>query len=171
MFTKFVRCCKTVAIPDEKFVYLKAKQRLEAELDIYQFVKHGRLLRNAFKFLTTKRERHLVRMQADKNVIVVREQDKAHLAGETDQPMEGDSTEFESSEYEEYITDLAKSVNGAKVRLTQRESNLITGITSQNAKQQIKKKLSNMMSHLFEQRQSLTSSPFSFSRADIIEEV
>jgi hypothetical protein len=132
--TKLGKCCKPVAISDEKFVYLKAKKRLEGELDIYQFVKHGRLLRNAFKFLTTKRERHLVRMQADKNVIVVREQDKAHLAGETDQQMEGDSTEFESSEYEEYITDLAKSVYAAKVRLTKREQNLITGITSQNTK-------------------------------------
>ena len=74
-------------------------------------------------------------MQADKNVIVVREQDKALLSGKTDQPMEGDSTEFESSEYEEYITDLAKSVNKAKVRLTKRENILITGITSQNTKQ------------------------------------
>jgi hypothetical protein len=82
---------------------LKAKERLEGELDINQFIKHSRLLRNAFKFLTTKRERHLVRMQADKNVIVLREQDKSHLAGDTDDLMEGDSTEFESDEYEEYI--------------------------------------------------------------------
>jgi hypothetical protein len=42
-------------------------------------------------------------MQADKNVIVLREQDKPHLAGDTDDLMEGDSTEFESDEYEEYI--------------------------------------------------------------------
>lgn len=42
-------------------------------------------------------------MQADKNVVVVREQDKAYLAGISDKKMEGDSTEFESSEYEEFI--------------------------------------------------------------------
>jgi hypothetical protein len=71
--SKLSKCCRTCKIRDEKYVYLKAKERLEGELDINQFIKHGRLLRNAFKFLTTKRERHLVRMQADKNVIVVRE--------------------------------------------------------------------------------------------------
>ena len=42
-------------------------------------------------------------MQSDKNVIVVREQDKAHLAGDSDLTMEGDSTEFEEKDYEEYI--------------------------------------------------------------------
>jgi hypothetical protein len=59
------------------------------------------------------------------------------LAGDSDQPLEGDSTEFESSEYEEYITELTKSVSAAKVRLTDREHTLITGITSQNTKQKI----------------------------------
>jgi hypothetical protein len=78
------KCFKAFVISDDKYVYLKAKERLEGELDIERFIKNSRLLRNAFKFLTTKRERHLVRMQSDKNVIVVREQDKQHLAGDSD---------------------------------------------------------------------------------------
>lgn len=73
-------------------------------------------------------------MQSDKNVIVVREQDKAHLAGDSDLTMEGDSTEFEEAEYEEYVTDLAKSVAKKKVRLTDREKLLITGISNQNSR-------------------------------------
>lgn len=76
LFTSLSNCFKAFVISDEKYVYLKAKERLEGELDIERFIKNSRLLRNAFKFLTTKRERHLVRMQSDKNVIVVREQDK-----------------------------------------------------------------------------------------------
>lgn len=73
-------------------------------------------------------------MQSDKNVIVVREQDKAHLAGDSDLTMEGDSTEFEEAEYGEYVTDLAKSVAKKKVRLTDREKLLITGISNQNSR-------------------------------------
>lgn len=63
---------------------------------------------------------------------MVREQDKAHLAGDSDVTMEGDSTEFEEKEYEEYISDLAKSVAQNHVRLTDREKVLITGISRQN---------------------------------------
>jgi hypothetical protein len=62
LMTKLGKYCKSCATRDEKYVYLKAKEKLEGELDINRFIKNSRLLRNAFKFLTTKRERHLVRM-------------------------------------------------------------------------------------------------------------
>lgn len=65
---------------DSDWHFLKAKDKLEHELDIEHFIKNIRLLRNAFKFLTTRRERYLVRMQADKNVIMFREEDKKDLA-------------------------------------------------------------------------------------------
>ena len=135
--TKLGKYCKSCATRDEKYVYLKAKEKLEGELDINRFIKNSRLLRNAFKFLTTKRERHLVRMQSDKNVIVVRDQDKAHLIGEKDSNMEGDSTEFESDEYEEYIQELLKDVDENRIKLTDQERNLVTGISKQNSKQQL----------------------------------
>lgn len=62
LITKLGKYCKPCATKYEKYVYLKAKEKVEGELDIIRFIKNSRLLRNAFKFLTTKRERHLVRM-------------------------------------------------------------------------------------------------------------
>jgi hypothetical protein len=60
--TKLGKCNKSCATRDKKYLYLKAQAKLEKELDINRFIKNSRLLENAFKFLTTKRERHLVRM-------------------------------------------------------------------------------------------------------------
>ena len=71
------------------------------------------------------------------------------MAGDSDLSLEGDSTEFYSDEYEEYIKDLAKSVGEGKVRLTEREKILITGISRQNSKQQMKNKLSTMLANRF----------------------
>ena len=48
---------------------MQARKKLNQELDISKFIKNIRLLRNSLKFLTDRRERYLVRMQADKNVI------------------------------------------------------------------------------------------------------
>lgn len=62
MFTSLSKCFKAFLIRDDKYIYLKAKEKLDGELDIERFIKNSRLLRNAFKFLTTKRERYLVRM-------------------------------------------------------------------------------------------------------------
>lgn len=58
---------------------MKAHNRLQNELDIKQFIRNIRTLRNSLKFLTTRRERNLVKMQADKNVIILKESDKAQL--------------------------------------------------------------------------------------------
>ena len=54
-------------------------------------------------------------MQSDKNIVVLREQDKANLAEETSDPMEGDSTEFESSEYQEFIQELERDVADKRI--------------------------------------------------------
>ena len=96
----FAKCCRRKCdLNNEEWHYLKAKDRLNKELDIEQLLKNVRLLRNAFKFLTTRRERYLVRMQADKNVILVREEDKKLLlSGDKDKNMQGDSSELESDQ-------------------------------------------------------------------------
>jgi hypothetical protein len=47
-----------------ELLFSKASERLEKELDIRQLIKHMRYTRNIFKFLTTRRERLFVRMQA-----------------------------------------------------------------------------------------------------------
>lgn len=67
-------------LTDDELHYLKACETLNKELDIKHFIKNIRLLRNSLKFLTTRKERHLVRMQADKNVVVLNENDKDGLA-------------------------------------------------------------------------------------------
>ena len=74
-----MNCCKRCSLNDNDWYFLKAKDKLQHELDIEHFIKNIRLLRNAFKFLTTRRERYLLRMQADKNVIIFREDDKNNI--------------------------------------------------------------------------------------------
>jgi hypothetical protein len=64
------RCCpKKLEKSNKEWYYFKAHARLHHELDIIRIVKLRRLVDNSLKFLTTKRERRLVRMQADRNVI------------------------------------------------------------------------------------------------------
>ena len=55
----------------DEWHYIKAQDKLENELDIRKLLKNIRLMRNSLKFLTTRRERYLTRIAADKNVITV----------------------------------------------------------------------------------------------------
>ena len=57
-----VKCCKSCKYDDDEMHYFKAQVTLDKELDIEKIVKNVRLLRNAIKFLTTRRERYLVKM-------------------------------------------------------------------------------------------------------------
>jgi hypothetical protein len=68
-----MNCCKNCPLSDSDWHFIKAKEKLENELDIEHLIKNNRLLKNALNFLTTKRERYLLRMQANKNVIMFRE--------------------------------------------------------------------------------------------------
>ena len=63
----FQRCCHRLKFNENEWHFLKAHNRLQNELDIKQFIRNIRTLRNSLKFLTTRRERNLVKMQADKN--------------------------------------------------------------------------------------------------------
>jgi len=90
---------------DDELHYLKARETLNKELDIKHFIKNIRLLRNSLKFLTTRKERHLVRMQADKNVVVVNKQDKDELAHD-DYELHDQSSEMGSDHYEEVLKEM-----------------------------------------------------------------
>jgi hypothetical protein len=98
----FNRCRRT----EKEWYYLKATNRLRSELDIRRFIKSVRTLRSSLTLLTSYRERRLVHMQSDRNVVQLRERDKAILL----KPMElqtyadiaklhGDSSEFDSEEH------------------------------------------------------------------------
>ena len=132
---KLFSSCK---FKDNEWHYLKAKDRLDKELDIECFIKNVRLLKNAFKFLTTRRERYLVRMQADKNVIILREEDKQDLVRKltTNLTLHGDSSEFESDQHEKYVKILKEGVKDNRIKLTERERHLIEGIKIQHSKRQ-----------------------------------
>ena len=99
-----MKCCKHCLLNDSDWHFLKAKEKLEHELDIEHLIKNIRLLRNAFKFLTTRRERYLVRMQADKNVIMFKEEDKQNLINGSE--VQDDSSDFGSEKHQSYIKDL-----------------------------------------------------------------
>jgi hypothetical protein len=75
-------------------------------------------------------------MQADKNVIIVREEDKKDLVKKltTKQTLHGDSSEFESDQHEKYLNVLQDGVDSNKIKLTERERHLIEGIKIQHTK-------------------------------------
>lgn len=75
MFRCF-RCCGLNNYDDE---FKKSTHKLAAELDITRILNSLRFMRNAVRYLTTRRERMLLRMQADKIMIVVKEEEKAQL--------------------------------------------------------------------------------------------
>ena len=81
--------------------------RISKELDIKNFIQSLRTNRNSMKFLTTQAERRFVRMQADKNVLVLREGEKSLLEmdpGDLSQTernaLIGDSSAFSSDDYD-----------------------------------------------------------------------
>ena len=87
--------------------------RILKELDIKNFIQSLRTNRNSMKFLTTQAERRFVRMQADKNVLVLREGEKSLLEmdpGDLSQTernaLIGDSSAFSSDDYDAYVDQL-----------------------------------------------------------------
>lgn len=87
--------------------------RISKELDIKNFIQSLRTNRNSMKFLTTQAERRFVRMQADKNVLVLREGEKSLLEmdpGDLSQTernaLIGDSSAFSSDDYDAYVDQL-----------------------------------------------------------------
>lgn len=73
-----------------------------------------------------------MRMQADKNVVVVNKQDKEELAHE-DYELHEQSSEMGSDHYEEVLKEIQSKMSGNS--LTDREKFLIAGINTVNIKQ------------------------------------
>ena len=79
-------------------------------------------------------------MQADKNVIVVKEADKDQLLltrskqTVTPQQLHGDSSAFDSDKHESYIKELNTAITKNQITLTERELNLVKGIQTQHLK-------------------------------------
>ncbi len=80
--------------------------RISKELDIKNFIESLRTNRNSMKFLTTQTERRFVRMQADKNVLVLKkgersllEMDPGDLSETERNALIGDSSAFSSDDY------------------------------------------------------------------------
>ena len=65
------KCFKKLKLNDEDYYFRKARLRMSKEMDIKNFIKSLRTNRNTIKFLTTKPERRFVKMQAEKNVLVL----------------------------------------------------------------------------------------------------
>ena len=106
-------------------------------------------MQNALKFLTTERQRNLLRLKADKNVIEYNEYedkdlldeslDKLSLAEITN--MHGDSTVFESDEFVGFIEKLEKEVVATK--LEDKEWQLLKGIKTVHLKSIKRKSATN----------------------------
>jgi hypothetical protein len=80
-------------------------------------------------------------MQADKNVIILKESDKAQLLspkeGASVHQLHGDSSDFESDQHESYIEKLRIEVKEKEVKITEREQQLLSGVHTQHLKQQV----------------------------------
>ena len=63
----------------EDLVFLKARQRLASELDIMRILQTLRLFRVTLKYLVTPRQRKLLRLQADRDVVEVNEKEHENL--------------------------------------------------------------------------------------------
>ena len=66
-----MKCFKSLRYRDDDYFAMKARMRLAKEMDIKKYVQSVRANRNSMKFLTTQRERRIVAMQADKNVLTL----------------------------------------------------------------------------------------------------
>jgi hypothetical protein len=107
-----VRCLRSKNPSDESFYYKSASARLQRELDIKHFIKSTRLFDNVLKWLTSKRERRLVYMQASKEVV-------SKLPG--DQKTTVSSSDFDSDNFESYLTRMLEKVEDDTLNLTNRE--------------------------------------------------
>jgi hypothetical protein len=118
---------------EEDWHYIKARNKVHAEMDIVRMIKLRRLVDNSLKFLTTKRERRLVKMQADRNVIQLRNFEKKILLKTFKTPEEtnrlhGDSSGFDSGHHQEYFAEIRKQHEDNEITFTDREIKLIAGI-------------------------------------------
>lgn len=108
-----MKCFKSLRYRDDDYFAMKASMRLAKEMDIKKFVQSVRANRNSMKFLTTQRERRIVKMQADKNVLTLEEGEKQKLEEDPEDlsqtelnKMIGDSSPFTSEDYADYITEI-----------------------------------------------------------------
>ena len=74
-----MKCFKQLRYRDEDYFAMKARMQLAKEMDIKRYVQSVRANRNSMKFLTTQRERRIIAMQADKNVLTLQEYDEQKL--------------------------------------------------------------------------------------------
>ena len=132
--TYMIKWFPSMKYTEDDLYFMKAKERLAKEMDLKQFIYNNRAARNSLKFLTTRQERRLVRMQADRNVLFLEDGEKQILADGTELTLEqkiglnGDSSEFASGDYEEYVTSLQTQVNGNLITLSERENKLLSGL-------------------------------------------
>ena len=108
-------CC--LSQNEDDIYYAKARIKLSSELDVKRMLQSLRNLENTVKILTSKRERRLVRMQDDKNVIRLNDLDYHHLRKNFDdyslndlQKLNGDSSEFGTDDFLDYSQDLQKKI-------------------------------------------------------------
>ena len=101
-------CCCLSPNEDDLY-YQKARLKLACELDIKRMLQSIRNLENTIKLTTTKRERRMVRMQKDKNVIIFNNSDDPHLRKNFDdytlndlQKLNGDSSAFGTDDFYDY---------------------------------------------------------------------
>ena len=129
------KCFERLKPSDEDYYFKKAQLRLSKELDIKNFIQGLRTHSNSMKFLTTQAERKFVRMQAYKNVLVLKEGERSFLEMDPGDLSEtarnaliGDSSAFTSEDYDAYIDNLGELVKKKHKVLTDREQQLISGV-------------------------------------------
>lgn len=107
-----------------ELLFAKASNRLEKELDIKQLIRHMRFTRNMLTFLTTRRERNLVRMQAAHNVMDLRMIDGKTGKFVTAEGQEN-SSDFDSGQQRQFVREMLAKQRDFNLVLTHRELKLL----------------------------------------------
>ena len=127
-----MKCFKYFRYQDDDYFAMKAAARLAKEMDIKRFIRAIRSSKNSMKFHTTRNERRIIQMQADKNVLTLKEEGKGKLEN-LDELSEnelnfliGESEAFTSDDYLPFL-DKLKEEDDKYGTITTRENLLMQG--------------------------------------------
>jgi hypothetical protein len=125
---------------ERDYAYIKARQKLASELDIKRVLQSLRLFRASLRFLTTPKQRKLLRLQAANNVIEVTPEEYTALKTPLKKKLLSDilkqhneSSDFESDAGNEFLC----SLDFEKERPDEKEMELVKGVLPPNERRNV----------------------------------
>lgn len=125
---------------ERDYAYIKARNKLAGELDIKRILQSLRLFRASLRFLTTPKQRKLLRLQAANNVIEVTPEEYGALKTPLKKKVlsdilrqQNESSDFESDAGNEFLC----SLDFEKERPDDKEMELVKGVLPPNERRKV----------------------------------